>query len=113
MKTRSKTFLLEKDIKWENPSPGVTRQIMGYDGQLMLVKVLFEEGAIGTPHEHFHSQATYVVSGEFEVTINGETQLLKAGDGFYIEPDAMHGAVCKKKGILIDTFSPMRQDFLK
>ena len=40
---------------------------MGYDGQIMLVKVLFEKGAVGQPHEHFHSQSTYIVSGVFEV----------------------------------------------
>jgi quercetin dioxygenase-like cupin family protein len=45
--------------------------------------------------------------------INGEKKILEAGDGFYIEPDVPHGAVCLEEGILIDTFSPMRQDFLK
>jgi quercetin dioxygenase-like cupin family protein len=54
-----------------------------------------------------------VVSGKFEVMINGEKKILEAGDGFYIEPDVPHGAVCLEEGILIDTFSPMRQDFLK
>jgi quercetin dioxygenase-like cupin family protein len=38
---------------------------------------------------------------------------LEAGDGYYIEPDAPHGAVCLEDGILIDVFSPMRMDFLK
>ncbi|MFI3323114.1 MAG: cupin domain-containing protein [Rikenellaceae bacterium] len=113
MKTRSANFLLESELKWENPGPGITRQIMGYDGQIMLVKVLFEKGAIGTVHEHFHSQSTYVVSGKFETMINGEKKILQAGDGFYIEPDAPHGAVCLEPGILIDVFSPMREDFLK
>jgi len=36
---------------------------MGYDGQLMMVKVEFEKGAVGTLHEHYHSQATYVADG--------------------------------------------------
>jgi quercetin dioxygenase-like cupin family protein len=113
MKTRSENFLIGSELPWENPSKGITRQIMGYDGQLMLVKVVFEKGAIGYVHEHFHSQSTYVVSGKFEVMINGEKKVLESGDGFYIEPDAPHGAVCLEEGILIDTFSPMRQDFLK
>ncbi len=113
MKTRSANFVLESEVKWENPGPGITRQIMGYDGQIMLVKVLFEKGAIGVVHEHYHSQSTYVVSGKFETQINGEKKILQAGDGFYIEPDAPHGAVCLEPGILIDVFSPMREDFLK
>jgi quercetin dioxygenase-like cupin family protein len=86
---------------------------MGYDGQLMMVKVVFEEGAVGTMHEHYHSQATYVASGKFELTIGDEKRILEAGDGYYVAPDELHGCVCLEAGILIDTFSPMRADFLK
>ncbi len=112
MKTRSETFLFEDKLNWEPAGEGVRRQIMGYDGQLMVVKVEFQKGSIGYQHAHYHSQATYVVSGKFEVTIEGKTQVLSAGDGFYIEPDEMHGAVCLETGILIDTFSPHRADFI-
>lgn len=113
MKTRSATFLLESELLWENPEPGITRQIMGYDGQLMLVKVKFETGAIASAHEHFHSQASYVVSGRYELTIGDEKKILGPGDGFYVEPDVMHGCRCIEGGVLIDTFSPHRETFLK
>ncbi len=85
---------------------------MAYDGQLMMVKVKFEKGAVGTPHTHYHSQATYVASGRFELEIGGQKKILSAGDGYYVEPDELHGCVCLEAGILIDTFSPMRADFL-
>jgi quercetin dioxygenase-like cupin family protein len=54
-----------------------------------------------------------VASGKFEFTINGETKIVEAGDGVYMEPDVLHGCKCLEAGILIDCFSPMRQDFLK
>lgn len=111
MKTRSKTFILEKEKAWEPAGEGVVRQIMGYDGQVMLVKVKFETGAIGTPHTHYHTQTTYVASGKFEFTVNGEKQIVETGDGIYIEPDAEHGCTCLEAGILIDCFSPIRADF--
>ena len=110
MKTCSETFQFEKDL--ENPAPGVNRQIMAYDGQLMMVKVKFDKGAIGSMHEHYHSQATYVVSGKFELTIGDKKEILSAGDGYYVAPDELHGCVCLEAGILIDTFSPVRADFL-
>ncbi len=113
MKTKSEVFQIAKEMGWENPGPGIKRQIMGYDGQLMMVKVVFEEGAVGTMHEHYHSQATYVASGKFELTIGKEKRILEAGDGYYVAPDVLHGCVCLEAGILIDTFSPMRADFLK
>ena len=112
-KTRSATFIFEKDKKWEPAGKGVTRQIMGYDGQVMIVKVKFEKGAVGTPHTHFHTQTTYVASGKFEFTVGKEKKIVKAGDGIYMEPDILHGCVCLEPGVLIDCFSPMRADFLK
>ena len=69
MKTQSKVFVLENETLWENVGNGIDRQILGYDGQLMLVKVRFKKGAIGSMHEHFHSQSTMVVSGIFEFTV--------------------------------------------
>src|SRR5690606_15263109 len=98
----SKEFLKGNDMEWEIVGEGVKRKIMGYDDKIMLVKVHFQKGGIGVMHEHYHSQVTYVVDGEFEVTIAGETQLLKEGDSFYIPPHALHGAICKKEGVLID-----------
>ncbi len=111
-KTCSKKFLIGSEIKWEDTDPGVQRQIMGYDGQLMLVKVKFEKGAVGALHSHYHSQSSYIASGKFEMTIDGEKRILEAGDGFYVAPDAVHGLVCLEAGIVIDTFSPMRTTFI-
>lgn len=112
MKTRSETFQIGAEMPWENPGPGITRQIMAFDGQLMMVKVHFEKGAVGTLHEHYHSQATYVASGKFELTIGTEKRILVEGDGYYVAPDLIHGCVCLEEGVLIDTFSPVRADFL-
>lgn len=109
----SKEFLLGDEIEWEVVGEGLKRKIMGYDDKIMLVNVHFEVGAIGVLHEHYHSQVTYVVSGEFELTIGDETKMIKAGDAFYIPPHVWHGAVCKKSGVLIDVFSPIREDFMK
>lgn len=112
-KTRSEVFITEKGTEWEPAGEGVPRQIMGYDGQVMLVKVKFEKGAVGTPHTHYHTQTTYVASGKFEFTVGGKTQVVSAGDGIYMEPDVLHSCKCLEAGLLIDCFSPMRADFLK
>ena len=52
-------------------------------------------------------------SGEFDVTIDGVQKRLCAGDGFYVHPHLDHGAVCLKAGVLLDVFSPVREDFLE
>ncbi|NMM48882.1 cupin domain-containing protein [Marinigracilibium pacificum] len=107
----SKEFLFGEKIKWEEMAPGVKRQILGYDDKILMARVLFEKGAVGRPHKHHHSQATYVVSGVFELQVEDEKKILSQGDGFYIPPNSLHGAVCLEKGELIDVFSPIREDF--
>ena len=108
----TKEYFIDSETPWEPVAEGLDRQIMGYDGKIMLVKARFDTGAIGVKHKHYHSQVTYVESGEFEMTIGDEVRTLKRGDSFYIPPHLMHGCVCTKPGILIDVFSPAREDFL-
>ena len=108
----TKEFWIDKETAWEEVQPGLKRQIMGYDGKIMLVKAKFEAGAEGYLHKHYHSQVTYVASGEFEMTIGDEKRTIREGDSYYIPPEVMHGCVCIQPGILIDVFSPAREDFL-
>ena len=108
-----KVFIENSEIPWEEVDKGIKRKIMAYDDKLMVVKVEFEKGGIGVLHQHYHSQITHVESGSFEVQINGEKKILAAGDAFYIPPNMLHGAVCLEAGVLIDVFSPMREDFIE
>ena len=111
-KKSTPSFVVANPDTIEQVDKGIKRQFLGYGPDLMAVKVWFDEGAIGYQHQHPHTQVSYVESGEFEATINGETKILRAGDSFYVSPNQMHGAVCKQAGVLIDIFSPQREDFL-
>ena len=105
-------FQFESEVPWESPAPGIQRQLFGYDDKVMLVKVKFEKDAVGALHSHPHSQVTYVESGSFEMTIGDEIKTIKKGDGYYVPPHIVHGIVCLEPGLLIDVFSPVREDFL-
>jgi len=109
----STAHIKSSDVPIENVQEGLNRQILGYTKDLMLVRVHFAKGAIGYVHEHPHEQVTYVESGSFEVNLDGVKKVLTAGDAFVIESGIEHGAVCLEDGVLIDTFSPMRKDFLE
>jgi unsaturated pyranuronate lyase len=110
--TTAKVFIENIEIDWEQVAPGMKRKIMAYDEKVMMVRVEFETGGIGVVHQHYHSQITNVESGVFEVEIGGEKKVLRGGDAFYIPPHVLHGAVCLEAGVLIDIFSPMREDFV-
>jgi quercetin dioxygenase-like cupin family protein len=108
----SEKFLKEDEISWVDLGGGVQRKIMGFDNQIMMVKVKFEKGSVGSTHQHFHTQTTYCASGKFQFSVEGEESILNSGDGVYIKPNLPHGTVCLEEGILIDVFSPVREDFL-
>ena len=108
-----KLYIENSDIPWEVLDNYVRRKIMAWDDKLMVVKVEFSKGGVGPLHQHHHSQITHVESGVFEVEIGEEKKVLKGGDAFYIPPNVIHGAVCLENGVLIDVFSPMREDFIK
>ena len=108
----SENFQFETDITWTDADPKIQRQVYGYNDQVMMVKVRFEKGGVGTMHQHPHTQVTYVESGVFEMTIGDEKKVIRKGDGYFVPPNVLHGCVCLEAGMLIDCFTPMREDFV-
>lgn len=92
--------------------PGVVRKVLAFCDELMCVENVFEAGAIGAMHHHPHTQITYVASGRFRFTIGDETREVKAGDTLLKQDDIVHGCQCLEAGILVDFFTPMREDFI-
>lgn len=113
MAQSSAAFVKGDDVPVEIVGDGITRQLLGYNDSLMVARVEFEKGAEGYVHAHPHSQVSYVESGEFDVFIDGERKMLGPGDSFCVQPNLDHGAVCRKAGVLLDVFSPAREDFLE
>ena len=92
---------------------GCARKVLSHNKDMMMVEVHFAEGSKGALHTHPHTQCTYVRSGLFEFTIDGENVIVGPGDSICCEPDVPHGTLCLEAGILIDCFTPAREDFLK
>lgn len=101
-----------QDIQGEPAAPGVVRKVLSFTDELMCVENHFEEGAVGALHSHPHTQITYVVSGQFEFEIDGVKKVVNPGDTMLKKDSIPHGCVCLKAGILLDIFSPMREDFV-
>lgn len=97
---------------WMPTDPGAERRILRDSPELMLVEFRFQKDAEGRLHNHPHVQSTYVASGRFRFTVDGETTELAQGDTAIVPPNAVHGCVCLEPGSLIDSFAPRREDFL-
>ena len=108
-----KTHIKKSEIPTERMTEGITRQVMGYESNLMVVKVDFLTGAIADRHKHPHQQIGYIEKGKFEVEVGDKMEILEQGDCFVAPSNVLHGVVCLEKGTIIDTFSPKRDDFLQ
>ena len=90
--------------------PGV-HSAMEHSAQITYGCVSLEEGVIVPEHSHPQEQWTYILEGEMEFTLNGETQLLLPGMGAFIAPYALHGALAVTACKVIDVFTPVREDY--
>lgn len=108
-----KLIVKNSDIEFEELEEKVKRKILSRGGSMMAVEVHFKEGGIGKKHSHKqHEQISYVLEGEFEVEVGGEKKVLTGGDSFYAGENVEHGVKALKDSIILDVFTPQRDDFL-
>lgn len=116
MKYSSEPFKVGSEIQIDTVKPGLSRQVLCYNDDIMLVKVFFGEEMVGQRpplHTHPHSQSSYIISGKFEMHCGDEVKILGPGDAYYAAPNVPHEAYCLEAGVVIDGFSPMRETFIE
>lgn len=91
-----KFFFSDKALVKTDTSEVTTKIIVGdneSEGRYTILSDLWKVGFSVQPHYHArHFEAFYLVSGEAEWTVNGETHRLKAGDAVYIPANTPHSA---------------------
>jgi quercetin dioxygenase-like cupin family protein len=95
---------------------GVQRRLI-HTENLMMVVIDFTNGPWKDTdpwHDHRHEQTTYVASGEIIFFCEGESpQQLSTGDMFYVPSGKRHTIqLLSKSARLVDSFNPVRRDFL-
>lgn len=92
--------------------PGITRRTLVHGPSLMLVEFTLEAGRDLPIHTHPHEQAGYIVSGRLRLSLEGAFHELGPGDSYHVLPNVPHGAFIHETAIVLDGFSPPRQDYL-
>ena len=105
-------FYRTKELPATEMLPGVMRRAVYLD-DVMLTFFDFEPDAVIPEHKHPHQQITYVISGTMEFDLDGEKQVLHAGDGVLIPPDTLHCAVIVGGPCTaLDAWHPIREDYV-
>ena len=92
---------------------GARRRVLSYGGSMMAVQFEFDAGVTAPVHSHPHEQIGYVVAGAIDLIMEGrDTVRLTAGATYYVPPHVRHGIVTHAPTVLLDCFTPLREDFL-
>jgi quercetin dioxygenase-like cupin family protein len=107
--------LFDNESKGVEISTNVFRKVVHLN-DLMTAVIDFTGGPMqepDPPHAHPHEQISYVAEGELYVYIGEEKTMLGPGDMFYVPSNVSHTVqTLTEKVRLVDSFSPIRQDFL-
>ena len=63
-------------------------------------------------HSHPQEQVAHVLSGRIRFNVDGQTREVCAGESLYLASNVPHGAETLEAALVIDTFSPPRDDYL-
>jgi quercetin dioxygenase-like cupin family protein len=96
----------------EKVSDGIKRQMV-IGENMMMCRFTFDPFVVTDVHSHPHEQMTLVVQGKVRFTIDGLAVIAAPGDVLHFPPNNRHGAtMLDEEVVLIDIFSPIREDFL-
>ena len=91
--------------------PGVTRRTLASGDRLTLMRIEVAGGATVPEHKHMHEQAGTVVSGRISIRLGDVTTVCGAGDAYLIPGDLPHEVVAIEDSVLVEAFSPVREEY--
>jgi len=99
-------------IPVEYPAEGIERQLFVGE-HMMICRFRFAPFLVTPQHTHPHEQMSLVMSGRIRFFVEGEERIASPGDVLHFPPNCLHGAtVMDEEVVLIDIFTPLREDFL-
>jgi quercetin dioxygenase-like cupin family protein len=92
------------------------KKMLSRGGKMMMVEVLLTKNTSGimpNQHSHPHEQSSFLLSGSLKFYLDKEEFFMEKGDTIYIAPNVPHCvAALEENTVILDVFSPQREDFL-
>jgi quercetin dioxygenase-like cupin family protein len=103
----------EQTDRWITMVPGIRRRTIAAGQQMMQMLVVLDSGSQLPEHQHPHEQITHVLRGRLRLLLAGVPHELVAGQTICILGGMPHAADALADTLVIDTFSPPREDLLE
>jgi len=105
-------FYKKQPGNYKKALDGVTYKTLAYGIRTSLSEFRLKNGSVIPNHSHPHEQTGYMISGQMTFTINGEIYNAEPGDSWCIPSNVEHGVDVLEDSVVIEVFSPVREDYL-
>ncbi len=97
---------------YSTPLKGIRQKTLVHGDKTLMAEFRLQKGSIVPQHSHPHEQAGYLVSGQVRFCVGSEEILCNPGDSWCIAGNKEHGAEALQDSVLVEVFSPVREDYL-
>src|SRR5437588_8901957 len=99
-------------MEQEQLNPRVARRAI-HGNNLTIARLEIQKDAIVPEHSHVNEQVSMVERGALKFSIEGQELIVRAGEVLVIPPHAPHGVVALEDTIVVDMFTPAREDWIR
>ena len=101
-----------ESIPAEQMNPAITRQAI-HTANMTVARIHLLKGAAVIEHRHVNEQFSFVQQGKLCFNLAGEERILEAGEILEIPPNVPHSVTVLEESVVIDTFAPRREDWIR
>jgi quercetin dioxygenase-like cupin family protein len=112
LKKELEMFYKKNDEGYKEALEGIRLKTLVYGEKTLMSEFRLNKGKTLPMHSHPHEQAGYVVSGRINLIVEGEKHEAGPGDGWCILGGVEHGAETLEDSLIVEVFSPVREDYL-
>ena len=91
---------------------GVSFKTLVFGDKTLLAEFRLDHGSTVPRHSHPHEQTGFMVSGKLRFKVEDEVLEVETGDSWCIPGNAEHSVDALEDSVVIEVFSPVREDYL-
>lgn len=91
---------------------GVNLKTLVHGERTLLGEFRLTGGSVVPVHQHHHEQTGYLLSGRMRFLIGENSYEAEKGDSWCIPGNVEHGVEVLENSVVIEIFSPVREDYV-
>ncbi|MEE4240014.1 MAG: cupin domain-containing protein [Desulfopila sp.] len=105
-------FAAEQEDGYTQLIEGIEIKTLVYGEKTLTAKFRLARGSVLPHHSHPHEQTGYLIAGKMRFVVADEVHLALPGSSWCIAGGEEHSAEVLEDSVVIEVFSPMREEYL-